>query len=508
MKEPNHIVDKVFLEVNTSDIETANSIKNNINNFLLNELFPRLELLFDEYNIPETVVRFDTLNIDLSVDSLENLEHVKHEIYNELETRFKQQFKLDTNPGPVKTQSGKPTVNRISLIKDLETSFLFFLENGYLPWYAKEEYIIEFTKEKNWDLCLKDQDFEVRLAGLLKEKSTAVERFILQFQDNIILSFLKKTDTAVAENSTAIIKIFTVLKDNLSVSFLRFLINVSLFDDKEKWLPALKNVYLTIVRNERHLNRFAGFAFVSEFKTVVRKIVSKKGVSDFIAFESELITIKSADTILVSDDSDRNLNEESQELRGVDKQESDILKEQVTDEEKELPFVKSQTLEIAVQNAGLILLHPFLKAFFIETGIATREGLLRKDKQDLAIQTLHFLATGNENVLESNLVLEKFLCNIPLEMPVFKQSLLTEEIRDESLTMLKTAIKHWPALKKTSPVGLQQMFINRDGKLIKKENGYKLIVERKAQDVLLEKLHWNISIIKLPWKRDLLFVEW
>ncbi len=496
MKEPNHIIEKVFLEVNTSDIETANSIKNNINSFLLNELFPRLELLFDEYNIDETVVRFDSLNINLSVDNLENLEHVKHEIYCELETRFKQHIEHDITSGSINPSSEKHTPNRISLIKDLETSFLFFIENGYLPWYAKEEYIIEFTKEKNWNLCLKDEDFEVRLAKLLKEKSTAVERFILQFQDKIILSFLKKTDASVSRNSAAITKIFKVLKDNLKLSFLRFLINVSLFNDKENWLPALKKIYLTISENEKQLNRFAGFAFVSEFKTVVRKIVLRKGVDDFTAFETELTAGNSVEPVITP------------ELTKENKQQLNILKDKTNENEKELQFVEKETIEIAVQNAGLILLHPFLKKFFIETGIADGEGLLIKEKSDLAIQTLHFLATGNENVLESNLVLEKFLCNIPLKTPVFKQSLLTDEIRDESFTMLKTAIKHWPALKKTSPVGLQQMFINRDGKLIKKERCYKLIVERKAQDVLLEKLHWNISIIKLPWKRDLLFVEW
>jgi len=496
MKEPNHIIEKVFLEVNTSNIETANSIKNNINSFLLNELFPRLEQLFNEYNIPETVVRFDSLNINLSVDNPENLEHIKHEIYNELETRFKQQFKLDTKPDPVKTQSGKPTVNRISLIKDLETSFLFFIENGYLPWYAKEEYIIEFTKEKTWNLCLKDNDFETRLGKLLKDKSNAVERFVMQFHDKIILSFLQKTDVSIAVNSGAITKVLSVLKDNLKLSFLRFLINISLSDDKEKWVPALKKIYLTISENEKQLDRFAGFSFVSKFKLVVRKIVSTKGVDDFTAFEKELTADNIVRPVIIPELTEENIHE------------TDILAEGLNKEEKELQFVKNKKIEIAVQNAGLILLHPFLKKFFIETEIADSKGLLIKEKSDLAIQTLHFLATGNENVLESNLVLEKFLCNIPLKTPVLKQSLLTDEIRDESLTMLKEVIKHWPALKKTSPVGLQQMFINRDGKLIKNERGYKLIVERKAQDVLLEKLHWNISIVKLPWKRDLLFVEW
>ena len=86
--------------------------------------------------------------------------------------------------------------------------------------------------------------------------------------------------------------------------------------------------------------------------------------------------------------------------------------------------------------------------------------------------------------------------------------MLTDVIYNEANSLLKAAIKNWQELKNTSPDGLREMFIHRDGKLIQNENNYKLIVERKAQDVLLEKLNWNISIIKLVWKNELLFVEW
>jgi hypothetical protein len=93
-------------------------------------------------------------------------------------------------------------------------------------------------------------------------------------------------------------------------------------------------------------------------------------------------------------------------------------------------------------------------------------------------------------------------------MPVLQKSLLTEQIKEEAIVLLKEVVKNWPALKNTSPDGLRQMFIQRNGKLIQKEDNTKLIVERKAQDVLLEKLNWNISMIKLPWFSKILFTEW
>ena len=175
--EQNHIIEKVFFEVNTSNIETANSIKNNISKFLKNELFPRLELLFDEFNTLETVVRFDKLNIDLSVDDIDNLEGVKYRIYNELEKRFKQQFKSNINLDSSDLKPDKSAIQRISHSKDLETTFIFFLENGYLPWYGKQEYIIEFTKNINWKISLNDEVFLSRLTEVFQSKNIAVASY-------------------------------------------------------------------------------------------------------------------------------------------------------------------------------------------------------------------------------------------------------------------------------------------------------------------------------------------
>lgn len=153
-------------------------------------------------------------------------------------------------------------------------------------------------------------------------------------------------------------------------------------------------------------------------------------------------------------------------------------------------------------------MHPFLKPFFKASGITGKQENLSSENFDLAVQTLHFLATGNENVFEGNLVFEKFLCGVPLKMPVQQKSLLTDSIKTEANDLLVEVVKYWPALKNTSADGLRQLFIQRDGKLFQDDAKYKLIVERKAQDVLLESLSWNIAVIKLPWISKILFTEW
>ncbi|MDO8952863.1 MAG: contractile injection system tape measure protein, partial [Draconibacterium sp.] len=180
---------------------------------------------------------------------------------------------------------------------------------------------------------------------------------------------------------------------------------------------------------------------------------------------------------------------------------------QVESKENSAFFDKDKN-EIWVQNAGLILLHPFLKPFFITTEMCDKQGRFLSEDYDLPIQSLHYLATGDENFFEGSLIFEKFLCGVPLKIPVRQTSVLTGLIKTEATVLLNEVVKNWPALKNTSADGLRQMFIQRDGKLIQKEDSYKLIVERKAQDVLLEKLNWNTSMIKLPWISKIVFTEW
>jgi hypothetical protein len=63
-------------------------------------------------------------------------------------------------------------------------------------------------------------------------------------------------------------------------------------------------------------------------------------------------------------------------------------------------------------------------------------------------------------------------------------------------------------MKKSSAALLQNEFFQRPGKLVVSDFDYTLTVERKAQDILLDKLAWGIGLIKLPWKEKFLFVNW
>ena len=86
--------------------------------------------------------------------------------------------------------------------------------------------------------------------------------------------------------------------------------------------------------------------------------------------------------------------------------------------------------------------------------------------------------------------------------------LLSAEQKAEAQDLLASVIEHWSALKNTSPSGLREAFLQRDGRLADRPDGWKLTVEQRPVDVLLSSLPWGLSIVRLPWMAAPLWVDW
>ncbi|MCW5599983.1 MAG: hypothetical protein KIT55_00075 [Nitrosomonas sp.] len=163
-----------------------------------------------------------------------------------------------------------------------------------------------------------------------------------------------------------------------------------------------------------------------------------------------------------------------------------------------------------VQSAGVILFHPFLQRFFQNLGLCEEGAFIDETSRQRAVCLVHHLATGEVHTPEYQLVLPKFLCGMPLNAPIDHFIEINTAERSESENLILAAVKHWEALGKVSPDWLREMFLQRDGKLEKRKTGWQLSVERKAQDILLDRLPhgWGLGIVKLPWMNDFLHIEW
>lgn len=167
-----------------------------------------------------------------------------------------------------------------------------------------------------------------------------------------------------------------------------------------------------------------------------------------------------------------------------------------------------ETGGIYVRHAGLILLHPFLQYFFKTLGLLGEEEFAGKDSKETAVHLAYFLATGNEQPYEHELVFEKYLCAWPQGIPVNRFVTLTDKMKQEAEQLLKAVIHHWKVLKNSSPDGIREGFLQRNGKLILAEQQHKLIIEKNSIDILLDQLPWSHSIITLPWLKKVLYIEW
>jgi hypothetical protein len=164
--------------------------------------------------------------------------------------------------------------------------------------------------------------------------------------------------------------------------------------------------------------------------------------------------------------------------------------------------------KIYVQNAGLILLHPFFSIFFTRLQLVEKGKFVSQSAACRAMHLLQYLVDGACEHEEHLLVLNKLLCNIPLQEPV---PLLIEPLPEEmelADELFKVLFQQWDKMKNGTVEGFRQSFLQREGVLLRKEDHWVLKVEQRGYDLLLQTLPWAYGTIKLPWMKEMLYVEW
>lgn len=150
-------------------------------------------------------------------------------------------------------------------------------------------------------------------------------------------------------------------------------------------------------------------------------------------------------------------------------------------------------------HGGLILLWPYLNKLF-NTFELINDGLfIGENEQTQAIFILNYLAGNTDKPGEDMLLVPKILCGANINTPLPYRYELLPEMKTECNAMLEAAIQNWSAIKATSIKGLQETFLQREA-LVKQETGhYKFSFERKAMDILIDRLPFGLSLIRMKW---------
>ncbi len=164
---------------------------------------------------------------------------------------------------------------------------------------------------------------------------------------------------------------------------------------------------------------------------------------------------------------------------------------------------------VFLAGAGGVILHPFLAELFRRRGLlaaGARAQFRDEAARHHAVHLLGHLTFGGE-APEYDLLLPKLLCGLPWEeLPA--PAALDDDDRAACDELLAAVLGHWQALRSTSAAWLREQFFLREGKLEPVDQGWKLTVERRGQDVLLDRLPWGLGTVRLPWLAEVLHVRW
>lgn len=190
--------------------------------------------------------------------------------------------------------------------------------------------------------------------------------------------------------------------------------------------------------------------------------------------------------------------------------ESGIARQEVPEEfpEEMLPPPEDLT-DFIIDNAGLVLVWPYLVPFFDALGLLENRKFINDASRSRAIHLLQYIADNGEFEYEEyDLVLNKILLGMEPADPVDMQFSITENEKEEIDGLLKAVAKNWAAIGSISTPGFRSSFLRREGSLKKTEQGWILKIERTGYDILLDKLPWSIALIRTSWASEMLHVEW
>ena len=261
------------------------------------------------------------------------------------------------------------------------------------------------------------------------------------------------------------------LEDDKKLGFYRLIVALSIFEEKKGDWQLIAELYFSKVSKPN--------------RKIVEKIFREVIKFDDIKARKDIVPsiIRILDNKVQTGNENPNDIRDRSESKSIDKKES-----------------------YYISNSGLILLHPFLKSFFLDCGLIDEEGNI--NNSETAVHALYYLSNRKEQPFDFELVFEKYLVGVAINEEVNREVFLSEDIKDKTGKLLNALKVNWKRLGNTGIETIRNEFINRNGKLVFEENADRLIVERKGQDVLLESISWNLSLIKLPWQKRHLLVEW
>jgi hypothetical protein len=146
----------------------------------------------------------------------------------------------------------------------------------------------------------------------------------------------------------------------------------------------------------------------------------------------------------------------------------------------------------------VVIVGPYLPRLFALLGLTNTESFTSPSCAHRAVHLIQYIVTGATSSPEPMLVLNKILCGLPVSAPIPLDIDLRPQEQTAIEAMLAAVIAHWKAIGRTSIAGLRESFLQREGRLVCSEEAWRLRVESKCFDMLLDRLPWGYAMVKYP----------
>jgi hypothetical protein len=519
-----HKIKHQVIEMETSG-DDAFVLQQKLSRLNNEKLITGMELLFDRLAPPGKWYQMDKLQVEV-----ENIDKLKFE--SEFADKTLQAIEKALR-SRLRYQDDLPAVeaNQLDGPARLALALIHFLEKGYFPWWFSATVHVDFEMQlakifshsANPSLS-GDKNLTAYYIQLLEktfEKATAVRRFVSQFSDNVaenLILLLYSAEYDLVKQELEVIKSFirqaVALSGKSFVSewrktkemLIQYLPGKQPFHDIEKEL--VRKLFLQ--QGEKIFNIAVPPSLLQQ---VMREAVKdKKLMQTFLAEGQQIPEIEVNDNESREEISHTGMKKENEIIRKektVTAGSMEPIKEKhQVDTEIKISKPESKAIEkegIYIANAGLVIMAPFLPVFFRKIELAVEKELTGKAK---AVCLLQYLAGYDTNWKEYDMPLNKILCGAEPGDRIDTDIKISADEKGEANKLLESVIENWAKLGHTSVRGLQEGFLQRNGKLTPNGNEWLLQVEQKPYDMLLEHLPWSISIIKLPWMKYVLKTEW
>ncbi len=451
-----HKIKKLTLELQTTSSLQSHALQRKCVQLINEGLTKELEVYFNEKFSDEAIVRVQRIEIDLGNMNIANWEK---EFVAKCFTGIRQ--KIDTVR---QDQQPNEEVQWQMLGKEQACieQFFSFLATGKMLW-TNSAIDFETWQQQIIEAMLSNpNDFRNRMDQFLQINPKAIERLVAQFDDSFLTEMIATCALSLKEVFAKMVLLFDAQR-------------VASIDSTMRRRILLVLLPLILISTKRK-EKTAGKELIEWLNLEMSK---QRNQSAIVQLTEKLLSIV-----------------------------EEMTNERREESSKEFELIEQNS--IFINNAGIVLLHPFLQNFFAATHLLQDKNFVNEHVQQRAVHLLQYLAKGQLQMPEYEMQLNKVLCGMNDAQHVDRLIELTDVEKLEADELLQAVIGHWTALKNSSIDGLRETFLQRSGKLsfVQADDFWKLQVERKGMDILLDKMPWGFAHVQLPWMEKALVVEW